>query len=404
MRNFITYEQSLKLINNFNFKARTKKKVFLMEALGKTLAENIISKENSPKYPTSSMDGYAIRYEDQELNKTIKVIDKNPAGSVVDSEVSSGTAIKTFTGSLIPKGSDTLIPIEKVEATKDGITIKEIVPKGFAIREVGENFKEGEILIKKDTKVDFAQIGVLASLNIPQVFVYTQPTVAVASTGTEILDLGEIQTNESQIRSSNHLTIEALCTKAGAEVFQMGVVDDDINSITQLIEESLYKADIVVTTGGVSVGDYDFVQDVVKEKLGAEVLFHGVLIKPGMHLLAAKKGEKFILALPGFAYSSTVCAILYLLPLIYKYTNNKQLPIVKAILEADFENKGEKTVFTACNLKKENGVYKVDFEGKKQGSSGILTNLLGDSGLLITDSFKKYKKGELVDVLVLEQL
>ncbi len=405
MRNFISYEESLKILSNLEVKKRTTEKLFLTNAIGRVLATNIIADENSPKYPTSGMDGYAIKHEDQK-NEIIKIIDKNPAGCVVESKVENGVCIKTFTGSLMPEGSNTLIPIENVEVLEDKIKILKEVPFGFATREVAENYKKGEVLIKKGTIISFAEIGVLASLNISQVHVYCMPTVAIASTGTEILDLGESQTNEAQIRSSNHLTIEALAKKAGANTIQMGVVKDDIQSITELLENALEKADIVVTTGGVSVGDYDFVQDVIKQRLKAEVLFHGVTIKPGMHILCAIKNDKLIISLPGFAYSSTVCAILYLLPMIYKYEgSNKKLPIVKARINQDFPLKMKKTIFTACNVKYEDNEYKIDFEGKRKGTSAILTNMLGNPALLIQkENEQDIKAQDLVDILLLNEL
>lgn len=123
----------------------------------------------------------------------------------------------------------------------------------------------------------------------------------------------------------------------------MGIVKDDIDSITNMFEIALSKADIVVTTGGVSVGDYDFVQDVIKDRLKADVLFHGVTIKPGMHILVAIKDKKIIVALPGFAYSSTVCAILYVLPLIFRFRDsNEKLPIVKAKITQNYPMKMKK--------------------------------------------------------------
>jgi len=337
---------------------------------------------------------------------SIKIIDKNPAGSVVESEVINGVCIKTFTGSLMPKGSDTLVPIENVEVFEDTIKITKKVPFGFATRAIGENYAKNEVLIKKGTVIGFAEVGVLASLNIAQINVIVNPTVAIASTGSEILDLGEVQTNEAQIRSSNHLTIEALCKTNGANTLQMGIVEDDIESITNLLETALQKADIVVTTGGVSVGDYDFVQDVIKDKLQAEVLFHGVTIKPGMHILVAIKDGKTIIALPGFAYSSTVCAILYVLPLIYRFRqSNEALPIVKARINEDFPRKMPKTVFTACNVEYTNNEYKINFDGKKKGTSAILTNMLESPALLIQkEDSEDIKKDDLVDILLLNQL
>ena len=405
MREFINYDKSLEILNNINLSKPTTQKEFLINAIGSVIASDIIADHNSPEFPTSGMDGYAIKHEDQK-NKKIKIIDKNPAGTVVESSVESGVCIKTFTGSLMPKGSDTLIPIENVEVNGDEITIIKEVPFGFATRAIGENYAKDEVLIKRGTVVGFAEVGVLASLNIVQIPVIVNPTVAIASTGSEILDLGEVQTNDAQIRSSNHLTIEALCKKAGANTLQMGIVKDDIDSITNLLETALDKSDVVVTTGGVSVGDYDFVQDVIKDKLKAEVLFHGVTIKPGMHLLAAVKDGKIIIALPGFAYSSTVCAILYVLPLIYRFRNsNEKLPIVKARISQDFPRRMPKTIFTACNVDYVDNEYQVNFNGKKKGTSAILTNMLESPALLIQkDDSEDIKKGDLVDILLLNDL
>ncbi len=405
MRNFISYDESINILNNINSSKTSTEKLFITNAIGRVIAKNIIANHNSPEFPTSAMDGYAIKFENIK-NENIKIIAKNPAGSVVEEKVTTNSCIKTFTGSLMPKGSDTLIPIENVEVFEDKIKITKAVPFGFAVRSVGENYKKDEVLIKKGTVIGFAEIGVLASLNISQVEVVINPTIAIASTGSEVLDLGETQTNDSQIRSSNHLTLEALFKSNGANTIQMGVVKDDMDSITNLLETALLKSDIVVTTGGVSVGDYDFVQDVIKDKLNAEVLFHGVNIKPGMHLLLALKDNKIIIALPGFAYSSTVCAILYVLPLIYKFRNsNEKLPIVKARINQEFKKFQAKTIFTACNVEYKDGEYEINFDGKKEGTSAILTNMLESPALLIQkENSENIKSGDLVDILLLNNI
>lgn len=405
MRNFISYDESINILNNIDISIVTTEKLFIINALGRVIAKDVIANHNNPEFPTSAMDGYAIKFEDIK-SENIKIIAKNPAGSVVTEEVKTNTCIKTFTGSLMPKGSDTLVPIENVEVNNNEIKIIKEVPFGFAIRSIGENYKKDEVLIKKGTVIGFAEIGVLASLNISQIEVIINPTVAIASTGSEVLDLGEIQTNDSQIRSSNHLTLEALFKNNGANTIQMGIVKDDINSITSLLQTALLKADIIVTTGGVSVGDYDFVQDVIKDKLKAEVLFHGVNIKPGMHLLIALKDNKIIIALPGFAYSSTVCAILYVLPLIYRFRNsNEKLPIVKARIAENFKRFQAKTIFTACNVEYKNGQYEINFDGKRSGTSAILTNMLENSALLIQkEDSENIKSGDLVDILLLNNI
>ena len=401
MRDFISFDKSLEILNSIEFKNSGTQRLFLTNAIGKVLAKDIVANHNNPEFPTSGMDGYAIKFEDQE-KEFLQIVDKSPAGSIVQTVVTNGCTIKTFTGSLMPNGADTLIPIENVEVIEDKIKIIKPVPFGFAVRNVGENYKKDEVLIKKGTTITFSEIGVLASLNISQVDVTLEPVISVASTGSEILDLGETQTNASQIRSSNHLTLEALLRQNGANVLQAGPIVDDIKTITNFFENALKVSDIVVTTGGVSVGDYDFVQDVIKDKLKADVLFHGVFVKPGLHILLAKKENKIIVALPGFAYSSTICAILYVLPLIYKFQNSsKTLQKVKAKIEQDLNNQTNKKIFTACNLEYKNGQYFVNFKDKKSGTSAILTNMLNNPALLIQEENSLVKSGDLVDVLLL---
>ena len=401
-RGFISYQESLAILEQIKISNQKTQKLFISDALGYVLASDIVADHNSPAYPTSGMDGYAIQAADQKQGK-IKITGDNPAGSSLNDDVLSGTCIKTFTGALMPKGSDTLIPIENVTVDGDSIIINSEVPFGFAVRAIGENYKKDEVLIKAGSVIDFSEIGVMASLNIAQVTVYQKPSIAIASTGSEILDLGEMQTNDAQIRSSNHLTLEAIGKKYGANVHQMGVVKDDKSSILNLVKTSLETNDIVVTTGGVSVGDYDFVKDIIKDELGATVLFQGVNIKPGQHIIVAQKENKFIVGLPGFAYSSTVTFILYVLPLLFKLKNSgEKLTIIKAILDQEFKKKGDKTTFTACNLNLKDGVYHLDFEGKKMGTSAILTNMLGNSGLMMlgNDTINPLGVGDQVDVLV----
>jgi len=401
---FIDFEKSLDMINSIKTNSYKTKKLYLCDALGYTLAQDIISSHNSPEFPTSAMDGYAIREQDQKLGR-IRISSINPAGSALKDEVVEGVTIKTFTGSLMPKGADTLIPIENVEVDGDYIIIKEVVPYGFSVREVGENYSINQNLIPKDTKIDIAQIGVMASLNIVSVLVYDKPTVSIISTGSELLELGESQTNESQIRSSNNYILEAIVKKYGGEPLQLGCIKDDIDTITTSIKGALSQSDIVVTTGGVSVGDFDFVEDVVKA-IGCKVIFKGVRVKPGQHIMVAKKSHghrsKFIVSLPGFAYSSTVTALLYLVPLIAKFQNaSNPIKIVNATLKEPFIKRAKKAEFTACNLSLEDGEYKIDFKDKKVGSSAILTNMLGDIGLLYTkeDEGDKFI-GDSVKVLV----
>ncbi|WP_298690904.1 molybdopterin molybdotransferase MoeA [uncultured Sulfuricurvum sp.] len=379
----ISYETSQNMISLLPMGSLRGENVFLGNALGRILAEDIVAQEDYPLHPTSSMDGYAIVHSDLEEFESFIIHGDNPAGADEIGSVMSGVCIKTFTGSLMPEGSDTLVPIENVRVEGDEIVIEKPVPKGFAVRPVGESYHEGEVLISKGTKLGFAEIGVLAGINRVMIRVTQPPRVAIIATGSEVLDIGESARHEGQIRSSNSYTLQALVDSLGAKSIQLGIVGDDKHAIMERFEEAMRSADIIVSTGGVSVGDYDFVKHIVP-KLGADVIFKGVNIKPGQHVMVAQRGEKFIISLPGFAYSSTVTFILYAAPLIARMMGmeNPYEPI-EATLKVPFAKRSNKSEFTACNLSFEDGRYWVDFEGKKSGSSAILTNLLGNAGLMI---------------------
>jgi len=399
---FIHFDESIEIIKNIEIESYKRYKKYLTDTLGYVLAEDIIADHNSPAFPTSAMDGYAIKHEDLALGR-LKISSINPAGADLSDEVIGGQCIKTFTGSLMPKGSDTLIPIENVTVEGDEIIINEDVPFGFSVRAIGENYAEGQKLIASGTKIDFADIGVMASLNIVSPLVYEKPRVAILSTGSELLELGESQTSDAQIRSSNNYILEALVKKYDGEALQLGCISDDKESILSAVDKALTQSDIVVTTGGVSVGDFDFVKDVIVE-LGCEVLFKGVRVKPGQHIMVAKKDDKFIVALPGFAYSSTVTALLYMVPLIAKLQKGQcSLRVVEATLRSSFKKRIKKAEFTACNYVLEEGSYFVDFDDKKSGSSAILTNMLGSTALLVTSEEDTPKVvGDKVKILLID--
>jgi molybdopterin molybdotransferase len=376
--------------------------IALTSSLGRILHEDIVAKYNDPQFATASMDGYAVLHSDLE-KQSIKVLGTNPAGSDEQRVISSGECIKTFTGSKMPEGSDTLIQIENVTLEGEKIIINESVPFGSSVRPIGEGYKSGDVLIKKGTKIGFAQIGVMAGLNKVMVKVAVRPRIAVIATGSEILDLGVDSDNPAQIRSSNNYTLGALFESAGAEVIQLGTVGDNKDSIMKTFQNALASADILVSTGGVSVGDYDFVKDIVP-RLGAEIVFKGVAIKPGKHILVASREDKFILALPGFAYSSTVTAILYVLPLVAKMLGRqKAYTMVEAKLSQSFKKRSKLVEFTACNVVVEDGEYFINFEDKKVGSSAILTNLLNSSALMVSgEDDGDLEEGTFVNVILLE--
>lgn len=400
MKTFKPFDETIEdLLTSLKEVERTKHSVSITEAFGKVLACDIVSKENSPEFLTSSMDGYAIRFEDQEKG-VLTLADRVPAGSDIKTVVVEGTCVKTFTGSLISEGSDTLIPIENVEVDGDKIKIITPVTKGFSIRKIGENYKIDEVLIKKGTQVGYAEIGVMAELSFVQVPVYAAPKVAIVATGSEILEIGEPKTSPAQIRSSNHVTLEALVKTCGAQTCRMPLAKDDKDVIKDTILNALVSNDIVITTGGVSVGDYDFVKDIIKD-MEPEYIVDGSFVKPGRHIRVVKIGGKFIFALPGFPYSASVMCVLYVLPLLRAMQGlEPKSQYIKAKIQEDYPKRSRFTEFTACNLYAKDGELRVDLKDKRVGSSAILTNMLKNAALLrVEENTKLIKKGDVVNIL-----
>jgi molybdopterin molybdotransferase len=385
-RDFLSYSKSVYELERLKRGVLGFEKVPLQQSLGRVLAEDIVAVENSPKYPTSSLDGFAIKIIDQQKEVLDIFESDNPAGSKEFLEIKDGFAIKTFTGSIMPKGSDTLIPVENVKVVDGKLHIEQKVSIGNGVRPIGELFRKGDTILKKGQKIGFPEIGVMASLNIVSPKVAIKPRVAILSTGSEILEIGEEATSEAQIRSSNNYTLEALVEKSGGKAIQVGIVKDDYKTISKEINNLVASGvEFIVTTGGVSVGDYDFVTDIV-EKSGLQRVFHGVKIKPGQHIFIASNEKTTLFALPGFAYSSTVTAILYLLPLLrdslgLDFENRE----IVAKLSQKFYKKSKKTEFTTANLEFKDGEIFANFNDKKVGTSAILTNMLQNSHLMISD-------------------
>lgn len=376
--------------------------LFITEALGRFLADDIVANENNPTHETSSMDGYAIRFIDQELGK-LRLSDFVPAGSETHGVVEEGACVKTLTGALMSEGSDTLIPIENVEVKEGMVYITSAVSKGFSVRPVGENYKAAEVLIKKGTKIGYAQIGVMAELGMVQVEVFMKPRVAILSTGNEILDFGEPKVSHAQIRSSNHVTIEAILRQMGCECVRFKLIRDERILIEQQLRNALLWSDIIITTGGGSVGDFDFIQSILTD-MKTENIIDGSYMKPGRHIRVVKVGHKYIYALPGFPYSASVCTFLFIAPLLRKMrAQSFALPTAKAIMGEPYKKRSKFVEFTACNLHFKEGQLIVDLEGKKEGSSAILNNLLESPVLLrVEKEVQKIEKGEMVEIVLLD--
>ncbi len=397
MKDFMSYADSLKILKDTINAWEKVEKVAITDALDRNIAYDVTAAENYPAKPVSAMDGYAFAFKDG-LNE-LELITDLPAGSDKGLVIEGSKCVKTFTGSLMSEGTDTLVPVENVEVVGSKILIKKSVPKGFAVRAVGESYKKGEILIKKGTRLTYAEIALLAELGVFHVSVFIRPRVAILATGSEIKDLGEPLENPAQIHSSNHVGIAMQIRKMGAEPVLCEIVRDKAELVEKAIINALKSADILVTTGGISMGDYDFVKGALNENF--RLIIEGAAIKPGRHIRVAKSGDKYIFALPGFPYSAMVMCVLYVRVLINAWFGQEE-PKITAIMDEDYKKRSPFLEFTAVNLENREGKIFVNLDGKKLGSSAIVNNLTNEAALLIIPKETEFiAKGEIVEVLMM---
>ncbi len=395
MKDFMSYADSLKILKDTINAWEKVEKVAITDALDRNIAYDVTAAENYPAKPVSAMDGYAFAFKDG-LNE-LELITDLPAGSDKGLHVEGSKCVKTFTGSLMSEGTDTLVPVENVEVSGSKIIIKKSVPKGFAVRAVGESYKKGEILIKKGTRLTYSEIALLAELGVFHVSVFIRPRVAILATGSEIKDLGEPLDSPAQIHSSNHVGIAMQIRKMGAEPILCEIVRDKAELVEKAIINALKSADILVTTGGISMGDYDFVKGALNENF--KLIIEGAAIKPGRHIRVAKSGDKYIFALPGFPYSAMVMCVLYVRVLINTWFSQEE-PKITAIMDEDYKKRSPFLEFTAVNLENRDGKIFVNLNGKKLGSSAIVNNLTNEAALLIIPKETEFiAKGEVVEVL-----
>jgi molybdopterin molybdotransferase len=292
------YEEALSIVLS-HCPTLSTERVYLLDALGRVLAEDVISEEDRPSFDNSAMDGYAVHWEDiKDAPVELLVVGEISAGAEETFELPRGCAVKIFTGAPIPKGATAVVPVEYTEAKNGKVLIKEAFKEGANIRRKGEELKAGEIVLQKGTILRHYEIGLLASLNKVQVEVSRRPRVAVLSTGDEIKDLGEPITKPSQIRTSNGYTLMAGIFLAGGEPHYLGIVPDEPDKLKKVLSK-LEDYDVFITTGGVSMGDRDYIKTLVEE-VGVKVHFHKVRIKPAKPILFGtyKEGKGLFFGLP----------------------------------------------------------------------------------------------------------
>lgn len=380
-------------------------KVGLLEALGRTLGEDIIAERDNPPWNNSAMDGFAVRWEDIRQEHAItkpvelKVIEDVPAGKVAARTVGAGQAIRIMTGAPVPRGADTVIKVEETEGTGELVRIFKAPERGANIRPQGEDVKKGDTIMSKGSVIRPAEAGMLAILAKSFVLVFQRPRVAILSTGDELADLDE-RFDEDKIINSNSYGIAAAVQEAGGIPILLGIASDQPAALKEKIAHGL-NADILVLSGGVSMGDYDFTKAVFKD-LGAEMNFWKLAIRPGQPLAFGKIQGKLAFGLPGNPVSSMVTFEQLVRPAMLKMAGQRSYgrPVVQAVFQEKFSKRTDRRHFLRGVLSRQNGVLTVRTTGDQ--GSGILTSMVKANGLIdVPEEVERLNPGDTVSVQVL---
>ena len=389
-----------------NFKKISNEDVFLQNSLGRCLAEPIYSKIDNPKYDVSSMDGYAINFKDfTELNskkaKNFKVIGESSAGNPFEKKIKNFEAVRIFTGAKVPRGCDVVIIQENVHPSSDQkyISTQSNVIKYQNIRKKGLDFKKGECIFKIGSLIKSRHIGSIAMTGQTWVTVSRKPVVSILSTGNEILRVGE-QLTKDQIPSGNNLMLAAMVTQFGGIPRILPIADDNEDSIYNILNKAL-DSDLIVTTGGVSVGKYDLIQKALQNFEGkSQNEFWKVAMRPGKPLLFSIIDNTPLIGLPGNPVSSGVCSLIFVNVAIRSMLGiTEKYPIFEKItLDGTLPVNDERMDFVRAKINIEDGNLLATPINKQDSS--MITQFSYSDCLIVRDPFEGVKnKGEIVKIL-----
>lgn len=326
--------------------------VALSDAQGRVLAEDVTALRTQPPADVSAMDGYAVRAEDiATAPAMLTVIGEVAAGHPFAGRVEKGQAARIFTGGVLPDGADTVVIQELTRRDGDKVTVEKTAVKGRNVRYAGIDFKQSEVLLAKGRALTDRDLMLAAAMNHPRLRVHRRPVVAVLGTGDELVMPGG-EPGPGQIVYSNGFALTALARAAGAEVIDLGVARDTLDDIGARIRKAREaKVDILLTSGGASVGDHDLVQKALKAE-GLDLSFWRVALRPGRPMMHGRLGAMHVLGVPGNPVSSYVCTFLFLLPLLRKLSGRSDIetPPESAILGRDLPANDERADYLRATL------------------------------------------------------
>ncbi|NOQ65601.1 MAG: hypothetical protein GQ556_00090 [Desulfobacterales bacterium] len=373
----------------------------LLDALGRRIAMDIPAPEPSPRYTNSAMDGFAVRWEDVATVAggdliTLAIAGESQAGIPFSGTCRAGQAIKISTGAMLPEGTDTVVRVEDTQTEDNRITVLQARKKGQDIRRAGEEFAAGELLLPQGTALQAPQLGLLTSVGINQVAVYSPPHVSLVVTGTELAAPDE-PVAPHQIRDSNSIMLTAAVRQAGGEVVARNYTGDTSSDTVAAIKKSIEKTGIVIVTGGVSVGEHDHVKEAARE-CGFVELFWRVRQKPGKPLFFARKDDCLLFGLPGNPVSGFMCFMYYIQPLLRGLQGRDfSWRTAKARFDNSVKNKESRTNFMRIALRKEESGFMIAEVLPKQGSH-MLGSIARADGFIIVEPGQSISEGSWQDV------
>ncbi len=354
----ISVQQAIEIFKT-NCPQKTIETIDLLDTLDRVLAETIIAPIPSPPYTNSAMDGFAMRWADvkdaTESNPVkLNIIGESSAGHPFAGVVINGASIRISTGAIVPDGLDTVVAIELCEVDDTVLTIKSVRKKHQHLRFAGEEFEVGQNLLMEGTKIGSAQIALMASLGFARIKVYRRPTVSILTTGSELVPFDQ-KAEPHQLRDSNTPMLKSVIKEAGAEFVKAIHVEDDPQKTKDALEQAAQSSNIIITSGGVSMGVHDHIRDMALEA-GFEQLFWKVRQKPGKPLFLAKRGSVLLIALPGNPVSAFMCFKHYVRPLLQKIQGKKyDWPRIKSKTLYPIDNKGDRLQMMRVRLKQSGG-------------------------------------------------